>query len=177
MQKINKKIMFNYWIEKNYTSEIKTKKIIEKIPFVFNKFSEKLLFKKKKTINKRAILFNYFVSELKNNRISDDFIYKKKSYINKKLNLEKENFYKSDKWQELRKKVHKLYKCGCMKCGAFNTETHVDHIFPRSKYPKLEYNIFNLQILCKNCNMEKSNKNNIDYRTEEQKKLCLSKNN
>lgn len=47
MQKINKKIMFNYWIEKNYTSEIKTKKIIEKIPFVFNKFSEKLLFKKK----------------------------------------------------------------------------------------------------------------------------------
>ena len=63
-----------------------------------------------------------------------------------------------------------------MKCGLSNTETHIDHIFPRSIFPHLEYDIHNLQILCKDCNMEKSNKDNTDYRTDEQRKLCSLKN-
>ena len=41
---------------------------------------------------------------------------------------------------------------------------HVDHIKPRSLYPDLELEFENLQVLCKYCNLEKSNKDEIDYR-------------
>jgi 5-methylcytosine-specific restriction endonuclease McrA len=97
--------------------------------------------------------------------------------INKKSKkkVEKVDFYKSSRWINLTKKVRDLYKCGCMKCSKENIETHIDHIFPRSLYPKFQYSIHNLQILCKDCNIEKSNKNNIDYRTAEQRKKCSIK--
>ena len=45
-----------------------------------------------------------------------------------------------------------------------NVELHVDHIKPRSKHPELELDINNLQILCKDCNLGKSNTDSIDYR-------------
>lgn len=86
-----------------------------------------------------------------------------------------ESFYLTDEWLSLKNKVHKLYKCGCMKCGVTGVETHVDHIFPRSTYPEFELSVHNLQILCRKCNMEKSNINTTDYRTEEQKRLCRNK--
>jgi 5-methylcytosine-specific restriction endonuclease McrA len=81
-------------------------------------------------------------------------------------------FYLTNQWLYLKKEVHKLYQCGCMKCGKIEGETHIDHILPRSLHPELQYSIHNLQILCKDCNMEKSNKHNTDYRTELQKQLC-----
>jgi hypothetical protein len=74
------------------------------------------------------------------------------------------HFYDSEAWQTLRVLTLKKYGCKCMKCGATNTEVHVDHIKPRSKYPELELSLFNLQVLCKKCNLNKSNKNEIDYR-------------
>lgn len=91
------------------------------------------------------------------------------------MKKEKIDFYQSKKWILLTKKVRELYHCGCMKCGRDNMQTHIDHIFPRSTYPKFQYSIFNLQILCKSCNLEKSNKNTIDYRTKEQIKKCSLK--
>lgn len=48
---------------------------------------------------------------------------------------------------------------------------HVDHIKPRSKYPKEELNPKNLQVLCPNCNYSKSNVVKNDYRTKKQIKL------
>jgi 5-methylcytosine-specific restriction endonuclease McrA len=51
-----------------------------------------------------------------------------------------------------------------MKCGETKGEFHIDHIKPRSKFIELELCIDNLQVLCKSCNLEKSNKNEIDYR-------------
>lgn len=70
------------------------------------------------------------------------------------------------RWQELRFLAFKKYgkKCAC--CGVTEGEFHVDHIKPKSKYPHLEYEFENLQILCRDCNMGKSNKHEDDFRTE-----------
>lgn len=67
------------------------------------------------------------------------------------------------RWQKLRRAVFDKYGMTCMKCGSCK-ELHVDHIKPKSKYPKLAYKFTNLQILCKRCNYKKSNKNSNDYR-------------
>lgn len=75
-------------------------------------------------------------------------------------------FYGSPKWILLKTRVLKKYGCQCMKCRCTNKEMHVDHIKPRSKYPELEMYASNLQILCRDCNMEKSNLNENDYRPE-----------
>lgn len=76
------------------------------------------------------------------------------------------NFYKSNRWCRLRAKAFQLYGAVCMKCHAVRAEAdmQVDHIKPRSKYPSLQYNLDNLQILCQPCNQEKSNLNCNDYR-------------
>jgi len=71
--------------------------------------------------------------------------------------------FKDKKWQKLRKAVFRKYGKVCMKCGSTG-EIHVDHIKPKSKYPDLAYEFSNMQLLCKDCNYEKSNKNTIDYR-------------
>jgi len=41
---------------------------------------------------------------------------------------------------------------------------HVDHIKPRSRYPELSLEIENLQVLCEDCNMGKSNVFETDWR-------------
>lgn len=73
-------------------------------------------------------------------------------------------FYDSRDWLELRYKALKLYGRSCMQCKATNCEIHVDHIKPRSKYPELELELSNLQILCRSCNIGKSNKDETDFR-------------
>lgn len=74
------------------------------------------------------------------------------------------DFYDTDEWQLLRRKALRVYGCSCMKCKITNTEMHVDHIKPRSKYPELELDFNNLQVLCRRCNKEKADLNEIDYR-------------
>jgi len=76
----------------------------------------------------------------------------------------KSNFYESEEWDLLRVKTLNKYGCMCMKCSSTLIEMHVDHIKPRSKYPHLELDENNLQVLCRDCNIKKSNKNEIDYR-------------
>lgn len=45
----------------------------------------------------------------------------------------------------------------CLACGRKppTVVLHVDHIKPRSKYPELELEISNLQVLCEDCNLGK----------------------
>jgi len=52
----------------------------------------------------------------------------------------------------------------CALCGATKKETslHADHIKPRSKGGKTEYD--NLQVLCAKCNLSKGNKDQTDFR-------------
>jgi len=77
-------------------------------------------------------------------------------------------FYKSREWLELRYRVLRVYKAKCMCCGRTPQNhgifIHVDHIKPRSKYPELELDFDNMQVLCAACNCGKSNLDNTDWR-------------
>ena len=76
-------------------------------------------------------------------------------------NNKKKSFYLSREWRSLRVEALVKYGRKCCLCGRSPKEgviLHVDHIKPRSKYPKLELDIENLQILCEDCNLGKSNK-------------------
>ncbi|WP_409013867.1 HNH endonuclease [Dyadobacter sp. CY356] len=55
-----------------------------------------------------------------------------------------------------------------MCCGKYG-ELHVDHVKPRSNYPKLALKLTNLQILCRACNLGKSNCFNDDWRPKDWK--------
>lgn len=77
------------------------------------------------------------------------------------------DFYESREWLDLRYRV--LQKAGgsCKLCGCRaspDNPIQVDHIKPRSLHPKLELVESNMQVLCKNCNMGKSNKDETDWR-------------
>jgi HNH endonuclease len=76
-------------------------------------------------------------------------------------------FYDSDDWKRLRYRALQHYGAKCMCCGATAKDgatIHVDHIKPRSKFPDLELEFSNLQILCKICNLGKSNIDATDWR-------------
>lgn len=78
-----------------------------------------------------------------------------------------QSFYKSREWRSLRFDALKKYGAKCCLCGA-SPETgavmHVDHIKPRSKRPDLALDLSNLQILCADCNLGKSNRDDTDFR-------------
>ena len=69
------------------------------------------------------------------------------------------DFYRTKAWRELRLKVLLASNSSCQICG--NTSQrgailHVDHIKPRSLYPELALEESNLQVLCEDCNIGKS---------------------
>lgn len=69
-------------------------------------------------------------------------------------------FYSSREWREMRYDVLRNTGAACNCCGARASDgvrIHVDHIKPRSKYPELQLDITNLQVLCEDCNIGKSN--------------------
>lgn len=78
-------------------------------------------------------------------------------------------FYGSWEWKKVRYKAIK--RCGqrCLCCGWRPGDTKVgflvvDHIKPKSKYPELCLEVTNLQVLCNDCNMGKSNIYEDDFR-------------
>lgn len=91
---------------------------------------------------------------------------KNRKRLKKKNKPKQDWFYKSKEWRELRYQALKLHGNQCLCCGNRPPFTilHVDHIKPRSKYPHLALDINNLQVLCKECNLGKSNTDCIDYR-------------
>ena len=66
-------------------------------------------------------------------------------------------FYTSVEWRKLREEVLQDNTNICFICGNKKDLT-IDHIKPRSKYPKLALKINNLQILCRSCNSSKGAK-------------------
>lgn len=94
---------------------------------------------------------------------------KKRKRRNKTLyDLPRDDFYSSKEWRQVRYQVIKKYGGGCMACGRSKKEhgivIHVDHIQPRSKRPELALCFENLQLLCADCNLGKSNTDNTDWR-------------
>ena len=82
-----------------------------------------------------------------------------------------DGFYSSWEWKKLRFEALKLHGHRCQCCGWTPNDTShgwlvVDHIKPRSKFPKLSLELSNLQILCNDCNMGKSNVHLDDFRAD-----------
>lgn len=73
-------------------------------------------------------------------------------------------FYMTKEWRQLRYSVLVKYGKICMCCGSKDGYLHVDHIKPRSKFPELELEFSNLQVLCESCNVGKSNQDQTDWR-------------
>jgi hypothetical protein len=74
------------------------------------------------------------------------------------------DFYKTREWRDVRYKALVKFGKKCQACGETSGYIHVDHILPRSKHPKLELDIENLQVLCEACNIGKSNTDTTDWR-------------
>jgi 5-methylcytosine-specific restriction endonuclease McrA len=87
-----------------------------------------------------------------------------------KTKVSKNPFYNSWEWKKLRYEAFLKHGRVCLCCGARPPEAvlHVDHIKPLKKYPELALDINNLQILCRSCNMGKSNIDETDWRQEEE---------
>lgn len=77
------------------------------------------------------------------------------------------SFYDSREWLSLRYEALRASAGRCVCCGARASQDnplHVDHIKPRSKHPELALVLANLQVLCKSCNLGKSNTDDTDWR-------------
>lgn len=77
------------------------------------------------------------------------------------------DFYASRPWRELRYKALRLNDGRCELCGRSKHDgvmLHVDHIKPRARFPHLELEPTNLQILCADCNIGKGAKDYTDWR-------------
>lgn len=88
----------------------------------------------------------------------------------KRATRPKKSFYQSDEWRALRYQVLVKFGARCQCCGASakdGKQIHVDHIKPRSKYPLLELDFNNLQVLCEDCNLGKLHIDQTDWRPSE----------
>lgn len=76
-------------------------------------------------------------------------------------------FYGSEAWLRLRYLTIRRYGGRCQCCGQRPTPynpIHVDHVKPRSRFPWLSLCPDNLQVLCRDCNIGKSNIDCTDWR-------------
>lgn len=76
-------------------------------------------------------------------------------------------FYDKREWLELRYRALQIHGGHCQCCGngpSPGNPLQVDHIKPRSKFPELELDLHNLQVLCKSCNMGKGVWDQTDWR-------------
>jgi len=100
---------------------------------------------------------------------------KNKAKRTKVVQLNDKDFYFSREWRALRVRVLEKYSCECMMCGRspqiHGVVIHVDHIKPKSKYPELALTFTNLQLLCEDCNLGKSNKYQTDWRPMKEEEL------
>jgi 5-methylcytosine-specific restriction endonuclease McrA len=74
---------------------------------------------------------------------------------------EREAFYVSSEWRQLRAAVIREHGMRCGSCGQTITnalDLTVDHVRPRSKHPHLSLVRGNLQVLCRGCNSRKGAK-------------------
>lgn len=72
-----------------------------------------------------------------------------------------ERFYQSPEWKALRGKAISRQGGVCRHCRKSiidDNDLTVDHIKPRSKYPSLQLEITNLQVLCRSWNSRKGNR-------------------
>jgi 5-methylcytosine-specific restriction endonuclease McrA len=90
---------------------------------------------------------------------------KNKSHVTSRT---KDGFYNSPAWRIARYKVLSASGGKCSLCGRTakqsNSALHVDHIIPRSVDMGRQLDPTNLQVLCIDCNLGKSNRDCKDWR-------------
>ena len=82
----------------------------------------------------------------------------------------RKEFWQSPEWLKLRYAVLQKHGARCQCCGStaqHGTRIHVDHILPRSKFPKLALEENNLQVLCEQCNLGKGTWDYTDWRGDD----------
>ncbi|GEA09168.1 hypothetical protein KUL42_39290 [Alteromonas sp. KUL42] len=87
-------------------------------------------------------------------------------------------FYSTKRWLALRFKAIEKYGPHCMCCNRSANDgvrIDVDHVYPRSKFPELEHELANLQILCNLCNIGKSNIVIKDFRGHDEQTALAKK--
>ena len=81
----------------------------------------------------------------------------------RKLKAAQHDFYLSREWLETRYDILLKFRKCCL-CGS-TKRLHVDHIIPKSKLPTSRWlDKDNLQVLCEDCNLGKSNRDQTDLR-------------
>lgn len=81
--------------------------------------------------------------------------------------LNPDSFYACDAWRQVRYQALRRSQGVCECCYAAPSPgrpLHVDHIKPRSKFPALQLDVSNLQVLCLDCNLGKGNRDDTDWR-------------
>lgn len=76
-------------------------------------------------------------------------------------------FFESEAWKRLRYAAIRRHGARCQACGATRQDgavIQVDHVKPRSTHPELALVLDNLQVLCRDCNLGKSNLYEDDWR-------------
>ncbi len=106
------------------------------------------------------------INNLASSKIPSDIVANEhiNSRVSENFSNTSNNFYKSREWRQLRYSVIRKYGRVCAACGGSSKTVHVDHIKPRSLYPEFELDIENLQVLCEDCNLGKSNHYVDDWR-------------
>lgn len=87
-------------------------------------------------------------------KINQGIIRKENDYSNKEFEKNLHDFYQSREWKELRESVKKELTPICSVCGS-EEDLHVDHINPVRHFWDKRLDRNNLQILCRECNLEK----------------------
>ena len=85
------------------------------------------------------------------------------------------DFYESRAWLDLRYRVLQKSRGCCQLCGtrgSVSNPLQVDHIKPRSTHPELALFESNMQVLCRSCNLGKSNKDKTDWRFQASQSLA-----
>jgi 5-methylcytosine-specific restriction endonuclease McrA len=112
-------------------------------------------------------------SELRNflpdlhNRVNTHLRPLRHAYLDRGEDDARPGFYGTREWKEVRYSVLARFGGKCCCCGADRFSgaiLDVDHIKPRSKYPELALDPDNLQVLCRDCNEGKSNRDERDWR-------------
>lgn len=114
-----------------------------------------------------SLIVKYNVS--RNERIQKKKEHTSLDFTSEKVicHLPASKFYASREWRTIRYMALNHYGNTCMACGISPKQgaiIHVDHIKPRSVFPELSLDFSNLQILCEDCNIGKSNKSKTDWR-------------
>lgn len=87
---------------------------------------------------------------------------------------ERDDFFVSREWRELRYLVIQRNGARCLACGRSpqdGVRIHVDHIVPVSKDWSKRLDFSNLQVLCEDCNIGKSNTDRTDWRSAQPKQM------